>query len=281
MFDVFSKGYGQTGCYAKKAGHDINYVSLSGLLSKLGRKDQKPTPPINLLADFAGGGLTCAFGILLALFERTKSGKGQVVDSSMVDGTAYLGSFIYKTLGMGFVWQHSERGRNLLDSGAPFYDTYQTSDGRFMAVGALEPKFYQKFIEGLQLEGKLPSQLDVEQWPKAKEEIARVFAIKTQSEWSETFKDLDACVTPVLTTDEAPRHTHNEERKAFILNDGTYEPSPAPKLSRTPGSCKSKAQPEVGEHSIEVLQEIGYTQTEIQELIKDGVVDHPTPKSSL
>lgn len=131
------------------------------------------------------------------------------------------------------------------------------------------------------MEGKLPPQHDVEQWPKAKEEIARVFATKTQTEWCKTFKDLDACVTPVLTTDEAPHHTHNEERKTFISNDGTYEPSPAPKLSRTPGYCESKTQPEVGEHSIEVLQEIEYTQTEIQELIKDGVVDHPKLKSSL
>ena len=131
------------------------------------------------------------------------------------------------------------------------------------------------------MEGKLPHQSDIEQWPKAKEEIAKEFVTKTQSEWCETFKDLDACVTPVLTTDEAPRYTHNEERKTFILNDGTYEPSPAPKLSRTPGHCESKTQPEIGEHSIEVLQEIGYTQKEIQELIKDGVVGHPNLKSSL
>lgn len=131
------------------------------------------------------------------------------------------------------------------------------------------------------MEGKLPDQSDVEQWPKAKEEIARVFSKKTQSEWCETFKDLDACVTPVLTTDQAPRHPHNEERKTFMLSDGAYEPSPAPKLSRTPGHCESKTQPQVGEHSIEVLQEVGYTQTEIQELINDGVVDHPNLKSSL
>lgn len=134
---------------------------------------------------------------------------------------------------------------------------------------------------GLQLEGKLPHQLDVEQWPKAKEEIARVFLTKTQKEWYEIFKDLDACVTPVLTTDEAPCYTHNKERKTFILSDNAYKPSPAPKLSRTPGHCEAKRPPEVGEHSIEVLQEIGYTETEIQQLIKDGVVDHPNPKSSL
>lgn len=131
------------------------------------------------------------------------------------------------------------------------------------------------------MKGKLPDQFDVQQWPKAKEEIARVFSKKTQSEWCETFKDLDACVTPVLTTDEAPHYPHNDERRTFILSDGAYEPSPAPKLSRTPGYCESKAQPDVGEHSIEVLKEAGYTQTEIIKLTNDGVVDHPTPKSSL
>lgn len=276
-------GYGQTGTHSQRAGHDINYIALSGLLSKLGRKDEKPTPPINLLADFAGGGLTCVLGVLLALFERSKSGKGQVVDVSMVEGSAYIGSFIYKTLsGLEFAWPNpKERGTNLLDTGAPFYDTYKTSDGKFMAVGALEPKFYKQFLKGLDLEGKLPHQADLYQWPKAKEEIASIFSTKTQSDWCKIFENLDACVEPVLTTDEAPLHPHNQERNAFSFSHGAYEPTPAPKLSRTPADCLPKPLPGTGEHTVEILQHTGYSQSDIQELIDEGVVECPNMKSSL
>jgi len=281
-FDLL-EGYGQTGSHAQKGGHDINYVALSGLLSKLGRHNEKPTPPLNLLADFAGGGMMCVLGILLALLERSKSGKGQVVDVSMVEGMSYVSSFIYKSLSsLGFMWPNpDERGSNLLDTGAPFYDTYETSDGKFMAVGAIEPKFYKQFLKGLGLEGKLPHQADLHEWPTAKEQISSIFLAKTQSDWCKIFKDLDACVEPVLSTDEAPLHRHNQERNAFAFNNGAYEPNPVPKLSRTPGSCQPKPLPQMGEHTVEILQQSGYSPNEITELVNEGIVECPDMKSSL
>ncbi|XP_013855128.1 alpha-methylacyl-CoA racemase, partial [Austrofundulus limnaeus] len=163
-------GYGQSGSYSAAAGHDINYIAMSGLLSRLGRSGEKPYAPLNLLADFAGGGLTCALGIVLALLERTKSGRGQIIDASMVEGAAYTGSFVWKSQSIG-MWNRG-RGENMLDSGAPFYDTYETLDGQYMAVGAIEPQFYKQLLKGLELDaGELPPQLSVSDWP----ELRRIF----------------------------------------------------------------------------------------------------------
>ncbi|KAK4314264.1 hypothetical protein Pmani_014416 [Petrolisthes manimaculis] len=237
-------GYGQDGPFADMAGHDINYLSLTGLLSMLGRKEGPPTPPINLLADFAGGSLICALGISLALLERTTSGMGQIVDANMVEGTAYTGSWVYSSQDISRLWGKS-RGCNLLDSGAHFYNTYETKDGRYMAVGAFEPQFYYQMITLLGLDPDLVGQMD--DFDSMKKVLEDKFKEKNQKEWTEVFYGKDACVTPVLTIEEAPHHPHNTYRGTFIpssTNDGgQYEPRPAPYLSRTPGSVQERAAP--------------------------------------
>ncbi|KAM6290032.1 alpha-methylacyl-CoA racemase [Aegotheles albertisi] len=274
-------GFGQTGRYARSAGHDINYLALSGVLSKLGRKGENPYAPLNLLADFAGGGVMCALGIVAALYERTRSGKGQVIDASMVEGVAYLSSFLWKTQKVG-LWKRS-RGENLLDSGAPFYETYKTSDGKFMAVGALEPQFYNQLIKGLGLDSdELPSQLSFADWPEMKKKFASVFAQKTQAEWCSIFDGIDACVTPVLSFDDVASHQHNKQRGSFIKNDQEeISPRPAPLLSRTPAVPSLKRDPFIGEHTEEILLEYGFTKQEITQLYSDKVIGFSNPKANL
>ncbi|NXI45112.1 AMACR racemase, partial [Galbula dea] len=274
-------GFGQTGKYAKSAGHDINYLALSGVLSKLGRKDENPYAPLNLLADFAGGGVMCALGIVTALYERTRSGKGQIIDASMVKGVAYLSSFLWKSQNLE-LWSRP-RGENMLDSGAPFYETYKTSDGKFMAVGAIEPQFYEQLIKGLGLDSdKLPSQWSFSDWPKMKKKIASVFAQKTQAEWCSIFDGTDACVTPVLSFHEVASHQHNKQRNSFIKNDQEeISPRPAPLLSRTPAVPSFKRDPFIGEHTEEILLEHGFTKEEISELYADKVIQFSKPKSNL
>ncbi len=264
-------GWGQDGPYAGMAGHDIDYIALSGVLSAIGRRGQRPLPPLNLLGDFAGGGMLCALGIVLALFERERSGKGQVVDSAMVDGAANLASFIFG-MRQGGVWEN-ERGDNLLDSGAPFYDVYETADGGFLAVGALEPQFYAVLTEGLGLAAEeLPAQMNRSGWPQLRERFTEVFLAKTRDQWCEIFDGTDACVAPVLGLDEAGLHKHNKARGTFVPSAGeSFAPGPAPRLSRTPG----RALPEAalaGQHNSEVLGELGLDQEQIQALVSDGVV---------
>ncbi|XP_074994092.1 alpha-methylacyl-CoA racemase [Calonectris borealis] len=274
-------GFGQTGKYAKSAGHDINYLALSGVLSKLGRKDENPYAPVNLLADFAGGGVMCAMGIVTALYERTKSGKGQIIDASMVEGVAYLSSFLWKSQNLG-LWNRC-RGENLLDSGAPFYETYKTADGKFMAVGAIEPQFYDALIKGLGLDSnKLPSQLSFSDWPEMKKKFASIFAQKTQAEWCSVFDGTDACVTPVLSFDDVASHQHNKQRSSFIKNDQEeISPRPAPLLSRTPAVPSFKRDPFIGEHTEEILLEYGFTKEEITNLYSDKVIEFSKPKANL
>ncbi|EDO37636.1 predicted protein [Nematostella vectensis] len=272
-------GYGQTGPLANRAGHDINYIALTGLLSMLGRRDSNLTPPLNLLGDFAGGGLMCVMGILLALLERGKSGRGQVIDTAMVDGAAYVGSFAYMSQDLG-IWP-GKRGENLLDTGAPFYDTYKTSDGKYVAIGAIEPKFYQQLIKGLGLKEQVSEQMDFTKWVTRKEDFAKIFATKTQAEWCEVFKNTDACFAPVLTPEEAPQHPHNIERRTFINNEGTFEPTPAPKLSRTPGNASPRQLPKIGEHTVDVLMEYGFREYEVKDLLKEEVIDTALRQSSL
>ncbi|XP_066273716.1 alpha-methylacyl-CoA racemase-like isoform X1 [Branchiostoma lanceolatum] len=272
-------GFGQSGPFSQMAGHDINYISLSGMLSILGRKHENPIPPTNLLGDFAGGGLTCALGILMALFERTTSGKGQVIDANMVEGASYVGSFIWHTR---FMFSH-ERGENLLDTGAHFYETYKTKDGKYMAVGALEPQFYAQLLEGLGLTNEdLPPQMDRDSWPSMKERFATIFSSKTQAEWCEVFDGTDACTTPILSLEEAPNHPHNTSRDSFLTNqDGGVQPRPAPVLSRTPGVGGVGPQPKVGQHTKEVMVETGFSEEEIQKLADCGAVDLGGIKSAL
>ncbi|KAM8871920.1 alpha-methylacyl-CoA racemase [Synchiropus picturatus] len=274
-------GYGQTGTYATAAGHDINYLAVSGLLSRLGRSGEKPYAPLNLLADFAGGGLTCAMGIVLALLERTKSGRGQIIDASMVEGAAYVGSFVWKSQSIG-MWDHS-RGENMLDSGAPFYDTYETSDGKYMAVGAIEPQFYNQLLVGLELDSHpLPPQMSSTDWPELRRIFTERFASKTQDEWCRIFDGTDACVTPVLTFDQVSSNPHNQQRCSFIQDcNGEESPRPAPVLSRTPAQPSTAADPVIGEHTVQVLQEYGFGNAEIKLMLATGVVESSVRKANL
>ncbi|XP_021551730.1 alpha-methylacyl-CoA racemase isoform X2 [Neomonachus schauinslandi] len=252
-----------------------------GVLSKIGRSGENPYPPLNLLADFGGGGLMCTLGILMALFERTRSGKGQVIDASMVEGTAYLSSFLWESQQLG-MWEQP-RGQNLLDGGAPFYTTYKTADGGFMAVGALEPQFYKLLIKGLGLKSdELPHQMSMSDWPEMKKRFADVFAKKTKAEWCQIFDGTDACVTPVLTFEEAAHHDHNKERGSFITEEEHgVSPRPAPLLSDTPATPSSKRDPFVGEHTEEILREFGFSQVEINQLTSDKIIESNKPRANL
>lgn len=260
-------GYGQNGQFSSKAGHDINYVAMSGLLSLFGRHQENPMFPVNLAADFGGGGLMCVVGILLALLERQKSNLGQIIDCDMVSGTAYMGSWLYRSQTLP-IWGN-ERGKNILDSGAHFYETYKTKDGKYMSVGALEPKFYKELLKGLNLcEEDVPH---FEAFEENKKLFVSIFAQKTQKEWCDIFNDLDACVSPVLTLGEAPQHPHNIERASFVEDKSI--PAPAPKLSRTPGVTNATKKPaQLGEHTENILKDLRYKDEEILELEREGVV---------
>ncbi|XP_043831208.1 alpha-methylacyl-CoA racemase [Dromiciops gliroides] len=274
-------GFGQLGRLSKAAGHDINFLALSGVLSKLGRSSETPYAPLNLLADFGGGSLTCALGIVLALYERTQSGKGQVIDANMVEGTAYLSSFLWHSQNAG-LWSQP-RGKNVLDSGAPFYETYRTSDGKFMAVGAIEPQFYALLINGLGLNSdELPDQLSLSDWEEMKKKFADTFAKKSQAEWCKIFDGTDACVTPVVSLEEAALNEHNRERGTFITNEDQHvSPRPAPLLSRTPAVPSTKRDPLEGEHTEEILQEFGFSKEEINQLTLDKIIETSKPKAHL
>ena len=227
-------GWGQDGPFAQRAGHDINYIAISGVLEQIGRPGSPPTPPLNLLGDFGGGGLLMVMGILAALFERASSGRGQVVDAAMVDGSNLLMSMMYG-LHAQQLW-NDERATNIFDGSAAFYDCYPTSDGKFMSVGAVEPQFFAELLDRLGLAGEdLPFHLDPSGWPVLKARLAEVFATKTRDEWAEIFFDSDACVAPVLSPWEAHQHPANAERGTFVEVDGLIQPAPAPRFSRTPG----------------------------------------------
>ncbi|OPC79987.1 carnitine dehydratase [Embleya scabrispora] len=226
-------GWGQDGPLAPRAGHDINYISISGVLHSFARAGERPVPPLNLVGDYGGGAMFCAFGILAALLSARTTGRGQVVDAAMTDGSATLSTFIHGMRGMGG-WA-GEPGANLLDTGAPFYDVYTTSDDRYLAVGAIESQFYALFLAGLGLADEdLPEQMDRAGWPLLRKRFAEVIAGRTRDEWAAVFEPVDACVTPVLTWDEAVEHPHNRARCTFVRPDGTLQPAAAPRLSATP-----------------------------------------------
>ncbi len=264
-------GWGQTGPYGPMAGHDIDYIALSGALGLCGRKGEKPLPPVNLVGDFAGGGMLCALGVVLALFERSRSNKGQVVDAAMVDGAAHLSTFLFGLFHAGF-WS-TERGINLLDTGAPFYDTYRTKDDGYMAVGAIEPQFYSRLLEGLELEpSSLPHQMDRASWGATRELFAQVFATRSRAQWEAIFDGTDACVAPILGLDEAADHPHNVARSTFIAGvGGSRMPAPAPRLSRTPGSGSPDA-PITGADTDSVFGELGVGADAIAELRRRGAI---------
>ena len=226
-------GWGQDGPLAQRAGHDINYIALSGALWSIGRAGERPMPPLNLVGDFGGGGMLLAFGLMAALVNARNSGEGQVVDAAMVDGAASLMAMTYSFMGAG-LWQE-ERGTNILDTGAHFYEVYETADAKYVAVGAIEKKFYEELLAGMGLTGaELPNQMDRTQWPAMKERFTAIFKTKTRDEWTAIFEDVDACVTPVLSPAEAATHRHNVARGTFSTS-GTLQPNPAPRFSRTPG----------------------------------------------
>lgn len=225
-------GWGQDGPLARTSGHDIDYIALSGVLHSIGRKDGPPQIPVNLLGDFGGGAMYLAVGVLAALLRARGGGAGQVVDASIVDGSAHLTTMLFGMLAGGG-WS-TERGTNLLDSGAPYYDVYATSDGEYMAVGALEPQFYDELLERLELTGRVPDRDDPANWEELRERFAEVFATRTRREWTEVFDGTDACVSPVLSMTEAAEHPHVRERGTFVAPNGTRQPAPAPRFSGTP-----------------------------------------------
>jgi alpha-methylacyl-CoA racemase len=225
-------GWGQTGPLAEAAGHDINYIALTGALHAIGGKGTKPTPPLNLVGDFGGGALYLAFGVVCALLEAQRSGKGQVIDAAMTDGAASLMSMFYAMTAMG-VWK-DERHANMLDGGAHFYDTYETRDGKFVAIGSIEPQFYKELMERTGIADEaFAAQMDRAQWPALKDKLAAVLKTKTRDEWDAIMEGSDVCYAPVLSIAEAPKHPHNAARKTFVEIDGVVQPAPAPRFSRT------------------------------------------------
>ncbi len=263
-------GWGQEGPMAPMAGHDINYIAVAGALEPIGRAGERPVPPLNLVGDFGGGGMLLALGILAALHETSRSGRGQVVDAAMVDGASLLTSFIHGMRAQG-IWQ-DERGTNLLDGGAPFYDTYETSDGLHMSVGALEPQFYAALLHGLGLEDEdLPGQLDQEHWPQMRARFTEVFLQRTRDEWTEIFDGTDACVAPILGLGEAPAHPHNAARTGFIDIGGVLQPAPAPRFSRTAANTPTPPV-RAGENTDDILTELGLSDEDIATLRKSGAV---------
>ncbi|WP_119731075.1 CaiB/BaiF CoA transferase family protein [Thermomonospora amylolytica] len=262
-------GWGQQGMLSQSAGHDIGYIATTGALHAIGRAGGPPQVPLNLLGDFAGGSMYLIVGMLAALLEAHKSGRGQVVDAAIVDGTAHLTTFIHGFLAGG-LWR-DERGVNMLDTGAPWYDVYETADGKHVAVGAIEPQFYAEFLRqlGLKDADDLPGQHDRAGWPRLRERFAEAFRTRTRDEWAEIFLPGDACVAPVLSLTEAPEHPYNTERDVFVEYEGHLQPAPAPRFSRTPGEIASPpALP--GRHTREVLAEFGVD--DVDGLLADGVV---------
>jgi alpha-methylacyl-CoA racemase len=264
-------GWGQEGPMAKLAGHDINYAAISGILSLIGRQGERPMPPLNILADMGGGGLMLAFGMVCALLEAKGSGQGQVVDAAMTEGSAIMASTIYGLRAAG-MWKN-EHGTNLLDTGAHFYEVYETSCGGHMAVGSIEPQFYAILIKGLGLEGEeLPHQMDQKAWPEMKARFATLFKTKTRDEWCAIFDGTDACVTPVLSLEEAVDYQHNAERESYCAPNGILQASPAPKFSRTKPSLDLPP-PEPGAHSKAIMAEYGFDDAAVAELVKKGAVE--------
>ena len=257
-------GFGQTGPLAAAAGHDLNYIALSGVLHAIGPAGGRPLPPLNLVGDYGGGALYLAFGLLAALFERQRSGRGQVVDAAMVDGAASLASIFYGLHAAGS-WSET-RGANLLDGGAPFYDSYETADGRHISLAPLEPKFFARLAEGLALEPRfVQRQYDRRLWPEMREAIAAAVRQHTRDEWCARLDGSDACFAPVLSFDEAPMHAHARARAAFVTVDGVVQPAPAPRFDRTPAALPRPA-PQPGQHTEEVLLEAGFSAAEVAAL---------------
>lgn len=269
-------GFGQSGPLSQEAGHDIDYIALSGVLSRIGRAGQPPTPPLNLVGDFGGGSMFLAFGLLCALHEARRTGVGQVVDASMVEGSGYLMLPFFGGLSADAPIEASRppaRGTSVLDSGAPFYDAYETADGKWMAVGAMEPQFYAALLKVLGLESAdLPEQFDETAWPDMKKRFASVFATKKRAEWEELFAGSEACAAPVLELDELPHHPHHAARGFLENHGGVLQPRPTPALSVTPGRVSGPS-PDTGQHTSEILAEwLGCDEAKVGGWREDGVI---------
>jgi alpha-methylacyl-CoA racemase len=263
-------GWGQEGPLAKAAGHDINYISLSGALHTIGRKGETPVPPLNLVGDFGGGGMMLAFGMVCALYEAQKSGKGQVVDAAMIDGSAALMAIIYGLKASG-LWT-DDRGSNLLDGAAHFYDTYETADGKYVSIGSIEPQFYALLLKHTGIDDPdYQNQLDQTKWPTFKKRLTEIFKTKNRDEWCEIMEGTDICFAPVLSLDEAKDHPQNRIRNTFIEVEGVLQPAPAPRFSRTRPETPNPP-PKVGEHTEEVLADFGFGTDDIEALKAAGAI---------
>ncbi len=265
-------GWGQEGPYASSAGHDINYIALAGALAHFGRAGEPPTPPLNMVGDFGGGGMLLAFGVVCALLEAQRSGKGQVIDAAMVDGSAVLMSMFWAYRNVGMFDEHA-RGVSLLDTGAHFYDVFECADGEWVSVGSIEPQFYALLLEKTGLTGDLEftNQMDKTQWPTLKRKLAEVFKTKTQSQWNEIMEGTDVCYAPVLRMGEAAQHPHNVARNTFIEVAGVTQPAPAPRYSRTTTDLPT-APAHAGQHTRAVLGDWGVDAVRIDTLIASGVI---------
>jgi len=271
-------GWGQTGPLAHAAGHDINYIALSGALEPIGRAGQPPLAPLNLVGDFGGGGMFLVVGVLSALIERQRSGKGQVIDAAMVDGSALLMTMFHGLRELGG-WC-AERGTNMIDTGSHYYEVYECSDGKYVAIGAIEPQFYAEFRRLLNLDDpRWDSQTDRAAWPDRKRDLAEIFKARTRSEWCDVLEGSDACFAPVLSLDEVHRHPHNAERGTFIEFDGVLQPAPAPRFSRTPAALERGPVPP-GTDSRDVLEGWGFSSREIDDLVTTGAVACNTDRTS-
>jgi alpha-methylacyl-CoA racemase len=263
-------GWGQTGPLAPTAGHDLDYIAISGALHAIGRAEGGPVPPLNLVGDFGGGGMLLAFGVVCALLEARGSGRGQVVDAAMSDGAALLMASLYGLKAAGG-WR-DQRGTNLLDGGAPFYDTYRCADGKWLAVGPIEPQFYARLVAALGLDPVLlADQFDQATWPRHKAALAQAFLARSRDEWMATLQAVDACVAPVLDLEEAPRHPHNVARGTFLELKGVLQPAPAPRFSRTTAEVPEPP-PALGADTDAVLSDWGFSLDRIEALKASGAL---------
>lgn len=263
-------GWGQDGPYALTAGHDINYIALSGVLSMIGRNGEGPVPPLNLVGDFGGGGMYLAFGVVAALVSARATGEGQVVDAAMVDGAASLAAMFASMTASG-MWKE-ERGSNMLDTGSHFYDVYECSDGEYVSIGSIEPQFYSILLEKLELDpADLPKQHNRDEWPALKAKVAGIFKTKSRAEWCEIMEHTDLCFAPVLNWSEAPDHPHNKARSTFIDIEGITQPAPAPRFGGTPSAVPA-APPHPGQNTDETLTSFGFAQDEIAGLRSSGAI---------
>jgi len=264
-------GWGQDGPYAPTAGHDINYIALAGALDPIGRAGGPPVPPLNLVGDFGGGGLMLAFGLVCGMLEAQRTRQGQVVDAAMVDGSAVLTTMFHAFTAMG-IW-NPDRGTNLLDTGAHFYDTYECADGKYVSIGSIEPQFYAELLRltGLTDDEDFAAQMDRSRWPDLKERLQKVFLTRTRDEWCETMEGTDVCFAPVLSLTEAPHHPHNVERGTFIEVAGITQPAPAPRFSRTAAEVQ-RPPAHAGQHTDEILGELGYDVERVAILRGSGAV---------